>query len=155
MSDNFFDLHLEDDIDIFKGLTILAVDDTNDILILISYIFESYGIHVMTASSATAAFEIIKQFPVDLLISDIAMPEKSGYWLIQKVRTLTHPQKREIPAIAFTGSVEDNSSEKALAFGFHIYLQKSSTPKLLITEVVKLLLGVVLRKPTSSLENRG
>ncbi|MDF5711813.1 MAG: response regulator [Nostoc sp. S4] len=127
------------DLDIFQGLTILVVDDSTDILFLIPYIFESYGIQVITASNASTAFEIIKRFPVDLLIIDIAMPFKNGYSLIQKVRSLTPPLIREIPAIAFTGSSEDKVDKKALASGFQIFIQKPTDLEQFITEVLKLL----------------
>ncbi|MEH1800476.1 MAG: response regulator [Nostoc sp.] len=142
MPDNFEDTRSEKDtrdLDIFQGLTILVVDDSTDILFLITYIFESYGIQVITASNASAAFEIIKQYQVDLLIIDIAMPLENGYSLIQKVRSLTSPLAREIPAIAFTGSSEDKVDKKALASGFQTYIQKPSDLEQFITEVAKLL----------------
>ncbi|UKO96187.1 response regulator [Nostoc sp. UHCC 0870] len=127
------------DLAILKGFTILAVDNDPDILVLITDILEAYGIQVLTALSAISALEMIKQFPVDLVISDINMPEKDGYWLIQKVRTLTPPHKREIPAIAFTGNAKDQADQKALESGFQTYLQKPSTLDKLVTEIAKLL----------------
>ena len=54
----------------FKGITILIVDDNQDILVLISRVLKQYGIQVMTASSALEAFEAIKRCKLDLLISD-------------------------------------------------------------------------------------
>jgi CheY-like chemotaxis protein len=65
------------------------------------------------------------------------MPEKSGYWLIGKVRSLQHLQTRKIPAIAFTG--EEKAFEKVITSGFQSYIQKPSSPTELITEVTKLL----------------
>jgi two-component system OmpR family response regulator len=141
MSNNFEDAHFEDDkrdLDIFKGLTILAVDDDCNMLFLISEIFASYGTKVMTASNALEAFEVIEKCQLDLLISDIAMVGEDGYWLIRKVRTLTPSEKREIPAIAFTGNAEA-THKKALAFGFQAYIQKPSDVEQLVTETAKLL----------------
>lgn len=139
MTDCFFNDYPQKDIDILKGVTILVVDDTEAFLLLITYILESYGIQVITTDNANSALEMIKRYQVDLLISDIAMTEASGYWLIQKVRSLSHPQKREIPAIAFTGNTEAKAQEQALKSGFQTYLQKPSSPTELITEVAKLL----------------
>ncbi|MEA5565960.1 response regulator [Anabaena sp. UHCC 0399] len=127
------------DLAVLKGFTILAVDNDQDILVLITDILEAYGIQVLTALSAISALEMIKQFPVDLLISDINMPGEDGYWLIQKVRMLTPPQKREIPAIAFTGNAKDKVDQKARESGFQTYLQKPSTVDKLVTEIAKLL----------------
>ncbi|MEJ6485999.1 response regulator [Nostoc punctiforme UO1] len=140
MAESYCDEYFEDDIDIFKGMTILVVDDTNDFLLLTTYILESYGFRVMTASNASTAFEVLKQFRVDLLISDIAMPEEDGYFLIRKLRKLPQFKTREIPAIAFSGCAEGKTRSKALASGFQTYLQKPSTATELITEVAKLLL---------------
>lgn len=126
-------------LDIFKGRTILAVDDNEDMLILIHYIFENYGIQVITISSASEALEIIKESEIDLLITDIAMPEEDGFSLIRKIRTLMHPQKRVIPAIAFTGSIGNQVHEKTLGSEFQAYIKKPSDPTQLITEVAKLL----------------
>ncbi|WP_320073131.1 response regulator [Nostoc sp. MG11] len=126
-------------IDIFQGVTILVVDDHQDMLLVMTRLLESYGIQVLTSSSALTGLEIIKQFNVDLLISDITMPVKDGYWLIQKIRSLQHPQTRKIPAIAFTGNTEEKADKKALASGFQAYIQKPSSATELIIEVAKLL----------------
>ncbi|QSJ20631.1 response regulator [Nostoc sp. UHCC 0702] len=108
-------------------------------LILINYIFEIYGIKVITTSSASEALEIMKECEVQLLITDIAMPEEDGFSLIRKIRTLMHPQKRAIPAIAFTGSTGNQVHEKTLGSEFQAYIKKPSDPIQLITEVAKLL----------------
>ncbi|MBD2511787.1 response regulator [Nostoc muscorum FACHB-395] len=142
MSSNFFNHFLENDktdIDIFQGATILVVDDHQDMLLVMTELFESYGIQVLRASNALTGLEVIKQYAVDLLISDITMPLNDGYWLIQKIRSLEYSQTREIPAIAFTGNTEDKADKKALASGFQAYIQKPSTATELITEVAKLL----------------
>lgn len=127
------------DLDRLKGRTILAVDNDYCLLSLLADIFESYGLKVLTALSAISAFEIIKKFPVDILISDITMIGEDGYWLIQKIRTLTHPQIREIPAIAFSGHAEDRIQKEALAYGFQTYIQKPAGIMELLTEILKLL----------------
>jgi two-component system, OmpR family, response regulator len=133
VSDNFRDIN------IFKGLTILTVDDDKNMLVLISYIFKRYGIQVMTADNALSAFELIQQDRVDLLISDITMSYLDGYWLIQKIRSFPHRQTCSIPAIALTGNSEEEGEKKALASGFQAYIQKPSTATELITKVAKLL----------------
>jgi CheY-like chemotaxis protein len=141
LSNNSDNAHFEDDIrdlEMFKGLTILAVDDDHNILFLISEIFESYGIKVITVDNALEAFKVIEQYKLDLLISDITMPGKSGYWLIRKIRTLTSPRKREIPAIAFTANTEAKADKEAIASGFQTYIQKPWIDQL-ITETVNLL----------------
>ncbi|MBD2344751.1 response regulator [Anabaena subtropica] len=132
-----------EDLDIFPELTILVVDDDDNMRFLITEVFEIYGFKVMAATNALEAFELIEQFHLDLLISDINMPGENGYWLIQKIRKLTSPKKSEIPAIAFTANMEANAHNKALASGFQAYLQKPSKIEQILAEATKLLKGSV------------
>ncbi|QSJ18951.1 response regulator [Nostoc sp. UHCC 0702] len=151
---NFESTNFEDetrDLDIFKGLTILVVDDDDNMRFFISEIFEIYGSKVMVADNALEAFELIEQFQLDLLISDINMPGENGYWLIRKVRTLTSLKKREIPAIAFSGNPEAKAHKKALASGFQTYIQKPSKVEQLVAETIKLLKLSVKRSPHEKL----
>ncbi|MBD2509506.1 response regulator [Nostoc muscorum FACHB-395] len=128
------------DMNVFKGLVILLVDDNKSHLNLISYFLSSHGVHVIMAESALSAFELIQQQAVDILISDIAMPGKDGYWLMQQIRSLPVSQNRKIPAIALSGVSKEECYEKLFASGFQSYIQKPSNPIGLITEMAKLLL---------------
>ncbi len=82
-------------------LRVLLVDDNEDSLLLTTFILESNGFQVKTATSVLQALEIIKQFKFDILISDIAMPEIDGYSLIRKIRSSISEQQN-IPALALT-----------------------------------------------------
>ena len=121
-----------------EGLRILAVDDNDDTLDLLTIILEGYGVQVTTARSASAALNLIKQQSFDVLVSDLAMPEKDGYWLIRQVRNLPPEKSGLIDAIALTaiaGEVERNNSVKA---GFNIHLTKPIEPNKLVVVVNQL-----------------
>ncbi|MBD6620929.1 response regulator [Komarekiella sp. 'clone 1'] len=146
MSDHYCDPCPEFDINIFKGLTILVADDTQDNVFLTRYILKSYGIQVISASNASSAFALIKHESVDLLISDIDLPDESGYSLIHRVRSLMPLQTRDIPAIALSEKTHKQAHQQALTSGFQTYIQKPSNPlsihkykRLLIIEIAKLL----------------
>ncbi|MBW4689977.1 MAG: response regulator [Komarekiella atlantica HA4396-MV6] len=149
MSDLCCDTCPDFDIDIFRGLTILVVDDTQTDLCLITYVLESYGIQVIATSNASQAFDLIKHESIDLLISGIDLPGESGYSLIQKIRTLTPLQTRDIPAIALSSNAHKQIHQQALASGFQTHITKPSSPTQLITEIAKLLFRS--RKSSSSL----
>ena len=68
------------------GIKALVVDDDQDSCDLTRFLLEIYGIEVMTAVSALDALEVIKKFQLDILISDIAMPDVDGYSLIRRIR---------------------------------------------------------------------
>jgi CheY-like chemotaxis protein len=121
---NFLDLN---------SLRILVVDDDSDNLELTSIILETYGVQVMKAASASEALKIVRQFELDVLVSDIAMPEQDGYSLIRQVRQVT-----QIPAIALTALAMPEERSMALKSGFQLYLTKPVEPMDLVTEVAKL-----------------
>jgi CheY-like chemotaxis protein len=117
------------------SLRILLVDDNEDSLILTTFILESNGFQVKTATSVLEALEIIKQLKFDVLISDIAMPEVDGYSLIRKIRESSIVQQSEIPAIALTALSSDESRSTAFASGFQSYVNKPVEPSILLAEI--------------------
>lgn len=132
--------HLNDDRKNFHtldGLRIVVVDDDTDSLILTTFILESYGVQIITATSALETLELIKQFIPDIFIIDIAMPEVDGYSLIRIIRTLGSPHN-EIPAIALTAIDSEEGRDLALKSGFQSYLMKPTEPDELATEIVHL-----------------
>lgn len=70
--------------------TILVVDDETSLLNLTSEILSSQGYKVICTDSATKALDILETEPIDLLLSDIIMPEMDGYELASIVRK-KHP----------------------------------------------------------------
>ncbi len=103
-----------------EGLHILAVDDRIDTRDLVAFVLESYGAEVLTVASAKSAIDAMKENPgkYDVLISDIGMPEKDGYFLIREVRTLAAEAGGEIPAVALTAYASDKECKRAIEAGF-------------------------------------
>jgi len=65
---------------------ILIVDDEFSLLSLTSELLQNQGYHVLCAESASQALDILKKESIDLLFSDIIMPEMDGYQLASIVR---------------------------------------------------------------------
>lgn len=61
------------------GLRILVVDDDLDNRELIGFILEQQQAQVILAESAAVAFDVICQTAIDLVISDVGMPDEDGY----------------------------------------------------------------------------
>lgn len=72
---------------------ILLVDDHEDILQVLGLALEITGFTVRTANNGKAALDILKHENVDLLITDIFMPEIEGMELINTVRHMKSPPK--------------------------------------------------------------
>ena len=107
---------------LLAGLHVLLVDDDQDTLDLLSAALTQRSAKVTAVSSAAAAFESIKSFRPDVLISDIAMPVEDGYILIERVLALEIVA--EIPALAITAYAKQEDKERALAAGYQRYLSK-------------------------------
>lgn len=78
---------------------ILCVDDEENSLLLRQLVLQKSGYKVIIASSGRQALEILESHPVDLLLSDLLMPEMSGGDLTRQVKE-RHPG---LPIILISG----------------------------------------------------
>ncbi len=117
-----------------SGIRVLLVDDDPDAREMFTTILERAGAVVMTAPSAHAALQAIRDDLPDVLISDIAMPDRDGYELIRDVRELM-PQTK-LPAIALTAYAREEDRRRAISYGFQSHLTKPVEPAALIDAVV-------------------
>jgi CheY-like chemotaxis protein len=110
------------------GLRIVVADDQDDSRELIDFLLTQQGAVVTGAASAAEAFAAVKGHPPDVLLSDIEMPDETGYALIARVRALTAADGGTVPAVAMTahGSLKDR--DRALAAGFQRHLPKPFQP---------------------------
>lgn len=95
---------------------LLFVDDELNILSALKRLFRPTGHKVMTASSGQAALEILENNEIDLIISDMRMPEMDGAELLSRVAK----QWPEIVRILLTGFADMESTIRAVNEG-HIY----------------------------------
>jgi two-component system CheB/CheR fusion protein len=110
------------DEDVMSGLRILLVDDMEDMLMVFKSLLEMSGAIVLEASSAKHGLEILAREEVDLLISDISMPEIDGYEFLRRAHAI--PKYATLPAIAITGMRRDSDIAQARAAGFSAHLGK-------------------------------
>jgi CheY-like chemotaxis protein len=74
----------------------------------------------------------------DVVLSDIAMPDRDGYDLIRTLRELPPLQGGDVPAIALTAYAREEDRLAALSAGFQIHLAKPVEPGELISSVAHL-----------------
>ena len=79
--------------------TILITDDEANIVSGLKYAFEDEGFSVLTAGNGLEAWHEINANSVDLVITDLRMPEMDGYELIKKI-SASYPT---LPVIVLTG----------------------------------------------------
>jgi CheY-like chemotaxis protein len=86
------------------------------------------GAQAVAVGSASAALEALRHSTVDVLVSDIGMPEEDGYALIGKVRALAPERGGTIPAIAVTAGARVEDRSRALSAGFQLHVAKPIDP---------------------------
>ena len=126
-----------------KNLWVLFVDDEADARAMVSFMLQMNGARVTTANSSVEALEILKnlgQSPKipNVIISDIGMPNESGYALIEKIRALPSEKSAKVPAIALTGFNRPEDRQNALDAGFQMHIAKPFEMEYLIEAVVRI-----------------
>ena len=97
---------------------LLVVDDHEDTCTGLKMILERRGYDITIAYTADQAAEKARQENFDLLISDIGLPDRSGYELMKEMRG------RGVPGIALSGFGMEHDVNRARAAGFSEHLTK-------------------------------
>lgn len=121
------------------GVRALVVDDQPDARILICRLIEEHGGRCIVAESGADAMHLLGQEDVNILVSDIGMPDFDGYDLIRKVRALHDSTLRNIPAIALTAYARADDRQRALLAGYQMHVSKPVEPRELIAGIASLL----------------
>ncbi|MGE3513356.1 MAG: ATP-binding protein, partial [Vicinamibacterales bacterium] len=123
---------------VLAGVRVLLVDDEPDAREVMVSALETAGASVRTAVSADDASGLLTREPFDVLLSDLAMPEKDGYALLSEIRSQTGATYANIPAAAVTASAGEDERARALAAGFQAHLAKPVPPGTLAATVAAL-----------------
>lgn len=102
---------------------IVVVDDDAALLQLTTEILKGHHFKMISFQKAERALSFLKQNSFDALITDIEMPEKSGWELVKTIKQNKLYGYKNQPLIAITGRV-DVPEEKYLEAGFHHVLYK-------------------------------
>ena len=104
------------------GLRILVVDDHEGCARVLTVLLRREGHDVVTAGSAADALTAARWGrPVDLLLSDIGLPEVDGCELLRRLRSM---YRRDVPAIAVSGNGEQSDVETCRRAGYAQLLLK-------------------------------
>jgi signal transduction histidine kinase/ActR/RegA family two-component response regulator len=120
------------------GVRALLVEDNLDTLEMLKFIFAESGAEVIAAASVDEALDSLDRFKPDVLISDIAMPDRDGYDLIREIRSREPEQGGKIPAVAVTAYARAEDRVRVLAAGFQMHIAKPIDPDELIAVVASL-----------------
>ncbi len=122
--------------------TILVVDDHSVIQRVLSAQLRKGGFEVVTASSGQEALDRLEEMPIDLAITDIAMPEMDGLTLLKHLRA--DERFQTLPIIMLTGSGQDEYGLIAQAEGADEFLTKPTSSRELVETVNQLLKKITM-----------
>jgi CheY-like chemotaxis protein len=124
------------------GASVLVVDDDSDVTELLRAAFERRGAIVSAAASVEDALAILMAHVVDLIVSDIGMPNRDGYSLISAVRGAYIVNN--LPAIAYTALCSPKERKQALKAGFSAHVCKQADLGVVLNAAESLLLSAGL-----------
>ena len=99
---------------------ILVVDDERSMRELLAIVLRREGYDVLLAETGRAAIELLERQPVDLLISDIKMPDLSGVEVLRAAKKID----QDILAIMITAFASTETAVEAMRLGACDYLSK-------------------------------
>src|SRR5215510_10718629 len=98
---------------ILNGWLVIVVEDEADSLMVATMLLEMYGAEVIGAKNGKQGLELIRKHHPKLVISDLSMPEMSGWELIEAIKK----EDRElaaIPVIALTAHAMSDDRRRAI-----------------------------------------
>lgn len=110
---------------LLAGKTILVVDDERMLREIISEEFTDKGAEVVTAENGRQAFKIVLEKRIDLIVSDLRMPEGDGIELLKNVKSYN----RTTPKFIILSGYFDLNREEAYARGACALLTKPFDPE--------------------------
>ena len=105
--------------------SILVVDDNRMTVKALQRILQGHGHAITIATSARQAMDTALTQELDLIISDIGLPDLSGWEMMRQLRQqLENRGRRPIRGIAISGFVDNDDRQKSLECGFVAHLAK-------------------------------
>ncbi len=115
--------------------TILVVDDEPNYLIVISELLGEEGFEIITADNGTKALELMKGADIDLVLTDMQMPDMDGFALLEAVKS----SRPEMPVIMITAYGEVEKAVRAMRSGAFNYITKPFNNDELLASINKAL----------------
>jgi len=102
-----------------KSLRILLIEDHSDTRQTLSRLLTHFGHQISVADNTQSALEIVQSQKFDVVLSDIGLPDGSGYDVISQVK-----RKQPVKAVAITGFGTDEDVRRGKEAGFDFHLIK-------------------------------
>ncbi len=104
----------------FDQIRVLVVDDEDIMRNLMTKILEKAGYHVVTVSGGGAAKQILAEQPIDIVLTDVKMPDMNGFDLLRDIKS-SYPK---VAVIMMTAYADAYTIKDALIAGADEYITK-------------------------------
>lgn len=116
-----------------KFSSVLVVDDDPVVLESTSLLLTEYGYDVVSSSDADSAIDRVRGNNIDVVVTDIVMPEVSGIELLRRI----HEIDAKIPVILMTAYADMEKVINAIKIGAFDFIIKPFTANLLVHSIEK------------------
>ena len=116
---------------------VLIADDSPTIRKFVSFSLKMQGLEVLAACDGMEAIEIVSGRKIDLIITDLNMPNMDGFELIQTLRA--NQEYEDVPIIILSSLAGSEEIERGMNVGANSYMVKPFDPKRIQYEVSKYL----------------
>jgi CheY-like chemotaxis protein len=127
--------------DLLADVTIVIVEDYDDARAYLDLFLKRLGANVVLAMNAFEGIVAIKKSRPDVVLCDIAMPERDGFDLLRYIRALGPEAGGGVPVIAMTALISRRERARMVDLGFQACLSKPFTPDELRETIVQALNG--------------
>jgi two-component system, chemotaxis family, chemotaxis protein CheY len=117
--------------------TILAVDDSASVRMMLSFTLQQNGYRVIEAQDGREGLAKLNGEAVDMVITDLNMPNMDGISLIRGIRA--NPASRFTPVVMLTTESQDDRKQEARAAGATGWITKPFQPEQLLAVVRKVI----------------
>lgn len=130
-----------------EGKRLLLVEDNDGIRRMLARTLQLKGFEVETAGNGVEALAQLEDFPAEIAVIDIGLPDLNGYELAGRIRQTE--QHKNMLLVALTGYGQYRDRAKAKAAGFDIHLVKPVDPVELMRAIQSYRLDTESANPTS------
>lgn len=114
---------------------VLTVDDSKTMRDMVSFTLKGAGFEVIEAENGIDALNVLGDSKVDLVITDLNMPQMDGFALLEQLRA--KPNFKFVPILVLTTESEMGKKDRGKTLGATGWIVKPFNPDKLIQVVNK------------------
>jgi CheY-like chemotaxis protein len=105
-----------------ENLTVLVVEDYEDMSLALRLALEGSGYHILEASDGAQAVEIAERERPEIILMDLSLPVMDGLAATERIRS--NPDLRDTIIVAVTAHNDQDYRARALAAGCNAFVSK-------------------------------